>query len=131
MKEVKKVLKSMFKQYPRACLVAMDFLAEEWKNRIIAESKACHKLIGKVSKEDGGVNRGRFFPLMQTLQGIQMMAYSTNNPNVEVGPYVFDIIDKEGNYVNSTVHVTCFNTTSIYLFRVEPFAVALDSNDDD
>ena len=84
MKEVKKVLKSLFKQYPRACLLAVDFLAEEWKNRIIAESKACHKLIGKVSKEDGGVNRGRFFPLMQTLQGIQMMAYSTNNPNVDL-----------------------------------------------
>ena len=69
MKEVKKVLKSMFKQYPRACLVAMDFLAEEWKNRIIAESKACHKLLGKVTKADGGANRDRFFPIMQTLQG--------------------------------------------------------------
>ena len=59
-----------------------------------------------------------------------MVAYATSNPLVEVGPYFFDVIDKKGNYVNSSVHATCFNTTSIYLFRVEPVELELDSNDD-
>lgn len=128
---MKKLVKNEAKLHDGYCVLALDFLADVWNDRIVAQSSRCNKFLGKNARDTGGVKRGRFFPWGETLQGMTQFVEAYRNPGVEVGPFNMTIIDSKGDYVISTLVVKSLPEDNVFLLRGKPLHAHLEDDPDD